>query len=99
MKEVLTAVELAERWDVEPSTIYTKIREGSIPTIEVLGKPRIPIKIVEEMESCSPKSGESFTERRMRHKYEEAQQEINQLKDTMNQIVIKALEQIRKGSE
>ena len=36
--QILTAQELAERWQVRPGWIYQKVREGQLPAIPLPGR-------------------------------------------------------------
>lgn len=84
---VLTADQLAERWQVDRNTIYVKIREGSLPTLSLFGKPRIPLQAIEEIEYCGTDKNETYKERRLRLTITQKEQEISELKAVIKKML------------
>jgi excisionase family DNA binding protein len=48
--QLLTAVQLAERWQVQPSHVYRLAREGKIPTVELGRYRRWRLEAIEMVE-------------------------------------------------
>lgn len=48
--QLLTAEQLAERWQIKPSTIYALTRKGSIPTVKLGRLYRYRLAAVEDYE-------------------------------------------------
>lgn len=89
---VLTADQLAERWQVDRNTIYVKIREGSLPTLSLFGKPRIPLHAIEEIEYCGTDKNETYKERRLRLTITQKEQEISELKAVIRKMLKAGME-------
>lgn len=89
---VLTADQLAERWQVDRNTIYVKIREGSLPTLSLFGKPRIPLQAIEEIEYCGTDKNETYKERRLRLTITQKDQEISELKAVIKKMLKAGME-------
>lgn len=59
MSEILTAEQLAERWQVEKQWIYAKCRSGELPKIPLPGKyVRFRLDVIEAFERGELDSGE-----------------------------------------
>jgi hypothetical protein len=90
--KALTAEQLAERWQVDRNTIYVKIREGSLPTLALFGKPRIPLQAIEEIEYCGTDKNETYKERRLRMTITQKEQEISELKAVIRKMLKAGME-------
>jgi excisionase family DNA binding protein len=89
LPEFLTVEQAAEKLQLTPGTIYSKIRNGIIPTHPWSEKPRIPL---EALNNWDVDSNETFKERKLRRDIEIRDQEILSLKNKLRQITRIGLE-------
>ena len=61
MPALLTADEVAERWKVEPSTVYRWAREGVVPSVRIGGIVRFPARELEAMAEAHDQDHEEST--------------------------------------
>lgn len=89
MPEFLTVEQAAEKLQLTPGTIYSKIRNGIIPTHPWSEKPRIPL---EALNNWDVDSSETFKERKLRQEIELKDRTIQDLKNKLRQITRIGLE-------
>jgi excisionase family DNA binding protein len=89
LPEFLTVEQAAEKLQLTPGTIYSKIRNGIIPTHPWSEKPRIPL---EALNNWDVDSSETFKERKLRQEIELKDREIQDLRNKLRQITRIGLE-------
>lgn len=89
MQEYLTVEQAAEKLQLTPGTIYSKIKSGVIPTHPWSDKPRIP---AEALNNWDISSNETFSERKLKRELEERDRTIQELRNKLRQITRIGLE-------
>lgn len=88
-RDFLTVDQVAEKLQLTPGTVYSKIKSGIIPTHPWSDKPRIP---KEALENWSEDDKSTFAERKLRQEIELKDQMIQDLKNKIRKITRIGLE-------
>lgn len=88
-RDYLTVDQVAEKLQLTPGTVYSKIKAGIIPTHPWSDKPRIP---KEALENWNEDDKSTFAERKLKQTIEQKDEEIRYLKNTIRTIVKAGLE-------
>ncbi|QLY77835.1 helix-turn-helix domain-containing protein [Clostridium intestinale] len=85
--------EVAERWDIEQSTVYKLVKEGILRTVSGIGAVRILLEDIEYHEANMSentkdylKKAASYSERKKDKKINELEEELQRLKSEFAQI-------------
>jgi len=88
-RDFLTVDQVAEKLQLTPGTVYSKIKAGIIPTHPWSDKPRIP---KEALENWNEDDKSTFAERKLRQELELKDQMIQDLKNKIRKITRIGLE-------
>lgn len=88
-RDFLTVDQVAEKLQLTPGTVYSKIKSGIIPTHPWSDKPRIP---KEALENWNEDDKSTFAERKLKQTIDQQNEEIRSLKNTIRNIVKTGLE-------